>query len=495
MASSTASRHEASPTLWQAITQRAQLSSRLSVAVLGCSTTAGCGAADPSRRCAPELAWPAQFAVHLRTLLLPEWRVSVSTHAKNAVDVSYFSHCTAELLPRDVPDIVLLEAFQNLYGPSTGLNATLASVRRVTDYQAAIAFVVWLKPHELYPTSAVRTKLAATARAWHVDVVDLPLIIEQHGGGASRWYALGGSDHHPSRAGHALMAHTAATYVASRLKGHHHRRHHDSHSNATANMTTNDRDHVSTTAAGAAAPAPLTRPLVEECYAEASQLPVYNAGRWQIVDDGGAKQVVKSGLASTTPGEVLTLGPLAVANRPAPDGSIWCVPGNFQARLGYLLSSSAGQGSLSLACVGACACRGLKSTFLRSNAAPFPLVATDAAFTREWRGVASVAVTETTTFVVERRKPSHPNILVQQPPVTPMSAHTEVNRSSYGLLSNTSSLCLLQIRHVAAKRNGRARNLSWSSRVRVDSLVLSSLATTNLSRAVACPSMRSPHSV
>ena len=103
--------------------------------------------------------------------------------------------------------------------------------------------------------------------------------------------------------------------------------------------------------------------------------------------------------------------------------------------------------------------------------------------------VASVAVTETTTFVVEHRKPSHTNMLVEEPPVTPLSAHTEVNRSSYGLLSNTSSLCLLQIRHVAAKRNGRARNLSWSSRVRVDSLVLSSLATTNLSQAVACPSI------
>lgn len=507
----------ASPALWRRIAKRAQAASRLSVAVLGCSTTSGCGAADPSWRCAPELAWPAQFAAQLRARLPQQLRLTIATHAKGAVDVSYFSQCTSEMLPRDAPaDIVLLEAFQNLYGPADGLNLTLAALRRATSDQAAIAFVLWFKPRELAPTSTLRERLIAAARAWHVDVVDVPsaMLLEQQGrGDVGRWYALGGRDHHPNRAGHKLIGHTAARYVASRLEDaaasarptqeraptlggallpnrsshnarqqHLHR--HGSHQDDLSS---------SNTAVDEEAPSPPTlkneRPLVERCYAQASRLPVRDLGGWDLVDDGGRKQVLKSGLASTAPGQVLTLGPLAVPNRPAADGAIRCVPSNFQARLGYLLSSAPGQGSLTLACVGACTCRGLKSGFQRASSAPFPLVHTDAAGHARQRDEVSIAVTATTTFVVERRRhlehhtPSHASLVAS------------VDRSSLRGPSPSDSApseCLLTIRHVAAKRSGRASNLSWSSRVRVDSLVLSSRATTNLSLAVACPRAPDP---
>ena len=97
-----------------------------------------------------------------------------------AFQMPTFPLCTASLLPEaPTADVVLLELFQNLYGAPSGLNDTLAAVRRATRHAAAVAFVVWLKmpwhaAGNLRSLSQLRAEIGSTAAAWRADVVDVP---------------------------------------------------------------------------------------------------------------------------------------------------------------------------------------------------------------------------------------------------------------------------------------------------------------------------------
>ena len=119
----------------------------LRVGILGCSTTAGCGALSPSRMCSQELSW-GRFAhdelwTHARNA---GHAVSTSVYSKNAVEASFFWDCTRALLPPN-PHVVMLEVFQNMYAHHVSMNATVRAIRRAVP-RAAIVFVSWLKPHQ-----------------------------------------------------------------------------------------------------------------------------------------------------------------------------------------------------------------------------------------------------------------------------------------------------------------------------------------------------------
>ena len=492
---------------WQQIARNVRLTGELRVAVLGCSTSAGCGAADPSKRCDPSLAWPALMKQKLHETLQDgahDWHginVTVTTHAKNAVDASYFSHCTDALLPSHV-HVVLLELFQNLYGPAAGLEDTLAAVRRVA-HDSTIIFIEWLKLALPQPTAlALREQITQTASQWDADVLDFPAILQAHtSNGLDRrhWYALGGKDHHPSRAGHRLIGQTAATFVMEQLQwglsGHESRPHgarpiFRPHTGTSASVEAHLHPPVSRVSAGNTSahkrqPSPITwplapRPLREQCFLSAGVLPIRSRGpSWRLVDDGGEKRVAKPGYASEMVGDVLTLGPLFVRSGHSHAGRPTCVR-TFSARLGYLVSSRAGQGAFILECEGACKCRGIKSAFLRQRM-PFPRIETAAQFSADFAHSGPIAVTATTTFVVEMAS-------------TVMAPRAEMGGGG-GVRG-----CYVRIKHIRSRAHDASKLLAPdserasegtaarnASRVRIDSLVLSGVATANANRSAACP--------
>ena len=210
--------------VWRELAQRVSTTRRLSVAVLGCSTTAGCGAADPSPRCDRDSAWPQL----MRRKLNGTMDVVLNVHAKNAVSADYFSHCTEALLPTSPPpDVVLLEVFQNLFGPRSGLNDTIVAVRRATTRSkakltTALAFVDWTKqPWHSSTSSAslasLHREIKATSAAFGIDVVGVSSTLHSRPEGVRHFYARNGHDHHPSRLGHMLIADAVSAYLIDRL--------------------------------------------------------------------------------------------------------------------------------------------------------------------------------------------------------------------------------------------------------------------------------------
>lgn len=98
---------------WQAMGRRVAATQELRVAVLGSSVTSGCGSSSPNPYCKIETSWP-RF-MHERLLSAASaGRIRTNVHAKNAVPINYFYHCTEGMVPEDT-DVVLLEQQMNMY--------------------------------------------------------------------------------------------------------------------------------------------------------------------------------------------------------------------------------------------------------------------------------------------------------------------------------------------------------------------------------------------
>jgi hypothetical protein len=369
----------------------------LRVGILGCSTTAGCGALSPSRMCSQELSW-GRFAhdelwTHARNA---GHAVSTSVYSKNAVEASFFWDCTRALLPPN-PHVVMLEVFQNMYAHHVSMNATVRAIRRAAP-RAAIVFVSWLKPHQQLSPAERSVPHRQTAAMLGVDLIDVPsalrVLSKRRLGSFYARTPSGSQDHHPNRQGHELIGRLAAWCVAQRLgmAGH-------------ASLAGPAASPPTIAAAGSTSEPQAVLPVTvgvleprvndEQCFNAADQMPVRLArsrasptaaaasspgtaktgggeSGFMLVDDGVAKGVRKLGYASNRVGDRITIGPLNLAHSARGNGC----HGTVRVRLGYLVSTHSGMGAMHLKCSTHCACRPIKSAFLR-RVLPFPRLETD----------------------------------------------------------------------------------------------------------------------
>ena len=456
-------------TWWKLARHRSRRLSKLSIGVLGSSSTAGCGALSPSIRCSMPLSWGRHahdalaVAMRLRSIA-----VQTNIYQKNAVEASFFFDCMNQLLPEH-PDVVMLEVLQNRYSMDlfSCLNLTTAAVREVQP-TAAILFVVWLKPQVVEEQPAMLKELRGLARALGIDLIDAPAAMASLGFHVRDVYAKtpsGRTDHHPNGMGHELLGALAAQCITRRLErlGLAVR----DTEEPGADVPSNGEGSASNRSSG-------KRRFPELCFSSADELPVRSQSGFILQDDGTAKGVKKLGYSSTRVGDRLTIGSINLhvesegraqsrASLPAgvpvtklhagvPVTKVHAgVSGScyqhVRVRLGYLVSTSQGMGELHVTCRGGCACRPTKSRFMRS-VLPFPRLDGDARHLPEW-GLDS---RETVT----------------------MTAHTLFIASLFNFSNHTSATvlageageaaCYLELLH----RTGH----DHSSRVRVDSLAL-----------------------
>ena len=356
---------------WNAARRRIDRRRRTSVGVLGCSTSAGCGALSPSMRCSMPLSWGRRAHDALASAMR-EASVSVETSIfqKNGVEANFFFGCTHELLP-DRPDVVIVEVLQNIY--TSGLDSLikgLVSAIRDAAPGVPIVFLAWLKlsrfgegPGQTVP------RLRQLAATMGFDVADVPAVLRgglsvdrcssdrectRHKIYVKELFARNshGLNHHPNALGHDFLGNIAALCIARRLTG----------PRRIGSQPGGDADGKKPTSGSVAE---------EQCYTSADTMPVINLGGFVLQDDGGHKGVKKLGYSSRRVGDMLSLGPLQV--HPHVDG----VPDTrscrsvMRVRLGYLISTHPGMGELHAECAGGCSCRPIKSTFLRGEL-PFP---------------------------------------------------------------------------------------------------------------------------
>ena len=275
----------------------------LEVLVLGGSVTAGGGVgSDPAR------AWHAALG--------PDVRPTV--HFKNAVDPSYFLHCTGRFVDHGKYNVVLLDLGANMfgYGAADSLQALVARVRCLSN-APSVAIVNW--------PGAIRSNAThAVARHTHATLIEVP-----HG---PDLYAT--DKVHPNALGHARIAERVRRYLSQPL-----------------------RDGVF--AADCPAPQP------EECYPYATDMPVVRdvtgvPHGWKLVDDSPIPaRMHKYGWASSTDGATLSL----VIPKLNACGAV--------VTLAYLASNFTG--SFLLACANGCACSPIR-TFHQKRIHPFPVV-------------------------------------------------------------------------------------------------------------------------
>ena len=395
---------------WARVVRRWNRRSLASIGVLGCSTTAGCGALSPARECSMPLSW-GRHAHDALADALTQRAVGVETsiYQKNAVEASFFFDCTHQLLP-ERPDVVILEILQNMYALSLpkALNHTVAAIRRVQP-SAVIVFAVWLKLHML--NDGVASALRELATANSVDVVDTPAAMSALGLHSSDLYARvrGKLDHHPNAMGHELIGMLTGRCVARRLER-------VSRGRAVANAggrsvgvgvgggggDGDDGRSIDETPSVALPP----RAQPEACYGSADLLPVVHKRGFVLQDDGADKGVKKLGYSSTHVGDKLTLGPVRIPVEPRGGGG--CHQ-HVRVRLGYLVSTTPGMGRLYLQCAGGCSCRPVKSTFLRS-ALPFPRIEASARLQPGWALASNESITMTahTVFIATLFNTSSP---------------------------------------------------------------------------------------
>ena len=316
-----------------------------SVLVLGGSVSAGGGVSnDPTR------AWHAFLG-----------DVQLTVHYKNAIDPSYFLHCTGRFVDHGRYDAVLLDLGANMFDATCeeSLVDLIARVRCLSN-APSVGVINW--------PGFVRTNdtIVATRRA-RATLIEVP-----HGPD------LYSADRvHPNALGHARIAERVRAYL-SRLP----------------------RDAVYT------ADCPGVRP--ETCYPQAWEMPVVRdvTGEphgWRLVDDSPTpERVHKYGWATTTPGANLTLAIPQIDTC----GAI--------VTLAYLASESTGPFRLS--CELGCACTKIR-TFHQWRAFPFPVVTGQ----EEWLGACNnctrLKVTRSTAFnqLREREAPCHVTVTALTP--------------------------------------------------------------------------------
>ena len=443
-------------TAWSLARRRSRRLLKLSVGVLGCSTTAGCGALSPTARCSMPLSW-GRHAHDALTEALRGRKIEVETniYQKNAVEASFFFDCTHQLLPKR-PDIVILEVLQNMYSLnfSSSLNQTVMAIRRVQPH-AAIVFAVWLKVHMLRPS--VLQELREFAEASGVDLADAPAAMSILGLRTGELYARqhGQLDHHPNALGHEMLGALTARCIAQRLETN---RVEEGDSGLEPGIGRSSSNMGSSAdlleAAGAGADVKYSTP--EMCYSSADEIPISSQNGFALQDDGVHKGVKKLGYSSTHVGDKLTIGPINLQTQasgtPAGSGTkqwSWCYS-NIRVRLGYLVSTSPGMGELYIACTGGCGCRPVKSSLLR-KVLPFPRLDANARRIAEWglNSNETVTMTAHTVFIAYMH-----------------------NVSALGAAKfNRETACYLNLHHRKAT-HPNAETSNNASRVRVDSIAL-----------------------
>lgn len=377
---------------------------RAKLVVLGCSTTSGCGAAEPwqlvklhdneraqgmsynksldVRLCNPALGWARRLDDALAQL--QEWHglaFDVSVVYKNAVRADFFAHCTSNYVPPDA-DIVLLEVSSNLWGiPADGV---LRAVRTAAP-RAIIIFVNWAG------TSVITggrvsdyERISAAAAAGGADIIHVDEVTAFLSKKLRIYrrevFAQSGLDHaHPSPFGHALLGAVVARFIARRLLS------------ALCDDVPTDRVVTKPIASDSSAAVPTNSTLeAERCFPVADKLPVVptSGTNWTLVDDGVRKGVQKLGLLSKQLGDYLELEP-------------WPTAGCFvmSVQLGYLVSATRpNMGGFRITCPN-CACVGKKSPFPQLH--PFPEVQTNAQYNEEESYYSSnMTVTALTEFLI-----------------------------------------------------------------------------------------------
>ena len=195
-----------------------------SVLVLGGSVSGGGGVGRVHN-----LTWHAQLGP-----------VKPVVFFKNAIDPSYFLHCTDRFVTREY-DVVLLDLGPNMFGSSSG-NALEALVRklRCLTKASSTAIINW--------PGALRTNASRLA-ALHTNAtfINIPRL--------RQLYAA--DKIHPNERGHAFFAKEVRAYLGT--------------------LTTDLIDHKSS----------CDVPQDERCYQNASELPVVGTHKdWKLVDDG-----------------------------------------------------------------------------------------------------------------------------------------------------------------------------------------------------------------
>ena len=317
------------------------------VLVLGGSVSAGGGVGnDPTR------AWHAMLGGN----------VNPTVHYKNAIDPSYFLHCTGRFVDHGRYDAVLFDLGANMFDATCeeSLVDLIARVRCLSN-APSVGVINW--------PGFIRTNDTITA-AWRARAT---LIEVPHGPD------LYSTDRvHPNALGHARIAERARTYLL-RLP----------------------RDAVYT------ADCPAVR--TEACYPQATEMPVVRdiTGEphgWHLVDDSPTPdRMHKFGWTSSTPGANLTL---VVPQSTEACGAI--------VTLAYLASEYTGP--FRLTCAPGCACTKIRM-FHQWRAFPFPVVTGQ----EEWLGACNncsrLKVTRETAFNLlrEREAPCRVTVTVLTP--------------------------------------------------------------------------------
>lgn len=369
---------------WLGIRRAIAAAGALHIAILGSSSTAGCGAGEPwdsssgnetlSQRCMPALSWPRRLKDELDALSpTKDMNVKLSVYYKAAVNVGHFARCTAQLFPSNA-HVVLLEMANVIW--TADVSRVVRSVRRVAP-QAIVAFVIWPTKDKAASKSGYADVVAAAEKE-SADVIQLQHVLHELRAKPGKvqlhqMYAMHGSDsNHPSPWGHAIMAAAAARYISKQLS------------------PCADRADRASFRSLARPPVESTQPW--ELCLDARGLRAASAnGAWALVDEGRLKGVPKLGLVSTAVGEIMT------TRLSGPPGSRCSL---MRAELGYLISASRAElGGFRLSCTG-CLCHPLVG-FWDGKLNPWPELQTFAALAHDpsyWES--NVSVTALTSFFV-----------------------------------------------------------------------------------------------
>ena len=376
------------------------------IAILGTSSTAGCGAAEDvpgagrsfergvglARACLVERSWGRHLLDYLtRHLRHTGAAPSVHIAAKNAVPASFYERCTARHLPANT-HVVLLEVMTNLFRAKVRTIVSLVTAVRRAAPHAAVAFVMWPSQYQLRyagngggESGRVQMLLDAAAQAG-ADVLRADLILRPLarrgalpcGSFPFKLYAQRNADLvHPSPVGHQLLGAIAARFVAKRLADAACDQLAGSNGPAASDIALSPPPLPPPSLSGAVAVSSHTVPsrLWEQCFTVADQMPVLLSGSWRLVDEGDiSKGVHKLGYLSTAVGDTLHVGPL---RGPTPRRCAL-----LRVTLGYQLSAARTDlGALRISCRG-CECARMYSRKERYDFDPFPFVHTDARYAR-----------------------------------------------------------------------------------------------------------------
>ena len=308
----------------------------LSVLILGGSVTAGGGVGNRV-----ELAWHNSLA-----------NVRVTVHHKNAINPSYFLHCTGRFVSLSY-DVVLFDLGANMFDPSAAPNLAEAIHRvRCLSHATSVGLVNW--PGPATHTNATRSAAALS----HAEVIEVPHSRDLYADVA-----------HPNARGHALIAQSVQRYLDLKTRPH--------LWPGSRSCETPDTSR-------------------ETCYSNAMDLPVTRSSGeprgWRLDDDSPTPNLThKYGWASAERGANITfvLPPQSVC------GSI--------VTLTYLTSNTTG--AFRLTCSPGCHCSPIR-TYWQHLTDPFPVVTGQKNCKPGGRNCDSLKVTYETAFNVLREKDS-----------------------------------------------------------------------------------------